>query len=62
MVAEIRALHGRADLDSDWLRLSDLENGALRIFLQEDLPRSAALLDYDRKSLCLHPYRHYVPG
>ena len=35
------------------LRLSDLGDGALRAFLKDDLPRSAALSSYKREILCL---------
>jgi hypothetical protein len=55
LVREIEALGERPDLDSNWFQLSDLANGALRAFLRDDLPRSAALSSYARKILCLPP-------
>ena len=51
--AELRALLERPYIHPKRLQLSDLGNGALRAFLKDDLPRSAALAEYERKILCL---------
>ena len=53
--AELRSLTGRPYVPDQQLRLSDLGNGALRAFLKDDLPRSAALSDGEREILFLQP-------
>ena len=53
--AELRALYERPYHVDEQLRLFDLGDGALRTFLKDDLPRSAALSDYEREILCLPP-------
>jgi hypothetical protein len=53
---DLRSLTGRPYVPDHQLQLSDLGNGALRAFLKNDLPRSAALSDYDRKILCLQSH------
>jgi hypothetical protein len=57
--AELRALDVRPLRSGERLRLADLSDGALRAFLRDDLPRSAALSDYAREILCL-PRRSQV--
>jgi hypothetical protein len=60
--AELLALHQRPYQrgDDHQLRLSHLSDGPLRTFLTYDLPRAAALSDYDRKILCLGPLHQYL--
>lgn len=63
--AEISALKRRPLSLDDYgvyrdLFLSDLGDSLLRSFLTRDLPRSAALSDYDRNILCLGPLQDYV--
>lgn len=64
--AELRSLTGRVyqvtdPIRDDRLRLSDLGDGALRAFLKDDLPRSAALSAGKRKILCLPPIDSVAP-
>jgi hypothetical protein len=60
--AEIAALQQRPQWPGkyDELRLSHLSDGPLRTFLTRDLPRSAALRDYEREILCLGPLHQYL--
>jgi hypothetical protein len=60
--AEIAALQQRPQWPGkyDELRLSQLSDGPLRTFLTRDLPRSAALRDYEREILCLGPLHQYL--